>query len=373
MGGTLKWIYTWEFSPKEKGLIQINSDNSQKALVTGCAGFIGSTLTDRLLADGFEVIGIDRFSDYYARNLKEQNLAAAIQHPRFTLIEADIVEMDAFPAVDYVFHLAAQAGVRASWGRSFDIYTRDNIQTTQRLLDFYATHAAPAPDADSAPDAESTPPSSRLRRFVYSSSSSVYGDIELPMREDRMVQPVSPYGVSKLAAEHLCYLYWKNYGVPTVSLRYFTVYGPRQRPDMGINKFVRAILAGDSITIYDDGAQTRDFTYIDDAVEANVAAALCDTNESSVCGEAFNIGGGNRISVIDLIHVIEDATGKAAVLHHVEKQKGDVQDTWADAVKAKERFGWQANVRIEEGLARYVAWITERKMKVWKKGTSSND
>lgn len=322
--------------------IKGDSDNGLKALVTGCAGFIGSTLTDRLLADGFEVIGIDRFSDYYDRELKEQNLAAARSHPGFTLIEADIVEMDAFPEVDYVFHLAAQAGVRASWGRSFEIYTRDNIQATQRLLDFYATDPAASP---------------RLKRFVYSSSSSVYGDIELPMREDRMVQPVSPYGVSKLAAEHLCYLYWKNYRVPTISLRYFTVYGPRQRPDMGINKFVRAIQKGEPITIYGDGTQTRDFTYIDDAVEANVAAALCDAKTGAVLGEAFNIGGGNRISVIDLIHAIEDATGRTALLHHAEEQKGDVQDTWADAVKAKERFGWQANVRIEEGLARYVAWI----------------
>ncbi len=337
-------------------------NGTKKALVTGCAGFIGSTLTDRLLADGFEVIGIDRFSDYYARDLKEQNLAAAMQHPRFTLLEEDIVEIDAFPAVDYVFHLAAQAGVRASWGRSFAIYTRDNIQATQRLLDFYATDVVAAEG---------------LKRFVYSSSSSVYGDIELPMREDRMVQPVSPYGVSKLAAEHLCYLYWKNYGVPTVSLRYFTVYGPRQRPDMGINKFVRAIQKGDPITIYGDGTQTRDFTYIDDAVAANVAAALAahssdpadpadaghtragaaGPNTAGILGETFNIGGGNRISVIDLIHAIEDATGRTALLHYADEQKGDVQDTWADAQKAKERLGWEAKVRIQEGLKRYVAWM----------------
>ncbi|RQD84134.1 MAG: NAD-dependent epimerase/dehydratase family protein [Methanocalculus sp. MSAO_Arc2] len=344
-------------SPKKE--IEADSGTWRKALVTGCAGFIGSTLTDRLLADGFEVIGIDRFSDYYDRELKEQNLAAALQHPRFTLIEADIVEMEVFPVVDYVFHLAAQAGVRASWGRSFDIYTRDNILATQRLLDFYARETS-AHNGNAAADAQSTSPGSRLKRFVYSSSSSVYGDIELPMREDRMVQPVSPYGVTKLAAEHLCYLYWKNYGVPTVSLRYFTVYGPRQRPDMGINKFVRAIHAGKPITIYGDGTQTRDFTYIDDAVEANVAAALSDpsgNNNSAVLGEAFNIGGGNRISVTDLIHAIEDATGRTAILHHAEEQKGDVQDTWADAQKAKRGLGWSAKVRIREGLERYVAWI----------------
>lgn len=320
------------------------SGNSQKALVTGCAGFIGSTLTDRLLADGFEVIGIDRFSDYYDRELKEENLAAAMQHPEFTLIEADIVEMDCFPAVDYVFHLAAQAGVRASWGRSFDIYTRDNIQATQRLLDFYATDVGA---------------SSKLKRFVYSSSSSVYGDVPLPMHEELMLQPVSPYGVSKLAAEHLCYLYWKNYGVPTVSLRYFTVYGPRQRPDMGINKFVRAIRAGEPITIYGDGSQTRDFTYIDDAVEANVAAALAAplSGKPAFLGETFNIGGGNRISVRDLIAAIEGATGKTARIEYADEQKGDVQDTWAAAAKAEQGLGWSAKVRIHEGLRRYVAWI----------------
>lgn len=305
-----------------------------RALVTGCAGFIGSTLTDRLLRDGYEVIGIDRFSDYYARGLKERNLSSAMMHPQFMLLEEDILDIDTFPSVDYVFHLAAQAGVRASWGKSFEIYTRDNIQVTQRLLEFYK--------------------SQKIRKFVYSSSSSVYGDVELPMREDRMVQPVSPYGVTKLAAEHLCSLYWKNYGVPTVSLRYFTVYGPRQRPDMGINKFVRAALNGEAITVYGDGTQTRDFTYIEDIVEANVLAAMSD-----VRGEVFNIGGGNRISVSDLIGAIEEVTGKSATVEHTGEQKGDVKDTWADTQKAEELLGWHARIGIAEGLARYVDWIQE--------------
>jgi nucleoside-diphosphate-sugar epimerase len=305
-----------------------------RALVTGCAGFIGSTLTDRLLRDGYEVIGIDRFSDYYARGLKERNLSSAMMHPQFMLLEEDILDIDTFPSVDYVFHLAAQAGVRASWGKSFEIYTRDNIQVTQRLLEFYK--------------------SQKIRKFVYSSSSSVYGDVELPMREDRMVQPVSPYGVTKLAAEHLCYLYWKNYGVPTVSLRYFTVYGPRQRPDMGINKFVRAVLNDEAITVYGDGTQTRDFTYIDDVVEANVRAAMSD-----VRGEVFNIGGGNRISVSDLIGAIEGVTGKSAIVEHAGEQKGDVKDTWADTQKAEELLGWHARIGIAEGLERYVDWIQE--------------
>ena len=306
-----------------------------KALVTGCAGFIGSTLTDRLLQDGYEVIGIDRFSDYYARDLKEQNIASAVKNPHFTLLEEDILEMERFPPVDYVFHLAAQAGVRASWGKSFTIYTRDNIQATQQLLEFYRDQ--------------------EIRKFVYSSSSSVYGDVTLPMREDQQVQPVSPYGVTKLAAEHLCSLYGKNYGVPIVSLRYFTVYGPRQRPDMGINRFVRAILNSEPITIYGDGHQTRDFTYIDDAVEANLLAAMSDAR-----GEVFNIGGGNRISVIDLVRAIEAATGKTAHIRHIGEQKGDVQDTWADTGKAEKALGWRARVRIREGLDRYVAWIHDR-------------
>jgi len=303
-----------------------------RALVTGCAGFIGSSLVDRLLRDGYEVIGIDRFSDYYARDLKERNLSSAMEHPRFALLEEDILDMDDFPPVDYIFHLAAQAGVRASWGKSFEVYTRDNILATQRLLEFYKSR--------------------KIRKFVYSSSSSVYGDVELPMREDRMVQPVSPYGVTKLAAEHLCSLYWKNHGVPTVSLRYFTVYGPRQRPDMGINKFVRAVLNGEAITVYGDGTQTRDFTYIDDVVEANVLAATSD-----VRGEVFNIGGGNRISVNDLIAAIEAATGKSAAVEHSAEQKGDVKDTRADTRKAAEFLGWHARTGIARGLERYVDWI----------------
>jgi len=303
-----------------------------RALVTGCAGFIGSTLADRLLRDGYTVIGIDRFSDYYSRGLKERNISSAVKHPQFTLLEEDILDMKSFPSVDYIFHLAAQAGVRASWGESFEVYTRDNILATQRLLEFYKSR--------------------KIRKFVYSSSSSVYGDAELPMREDRMVQPVSPYGVTKLAAEHLCSLYWKNYGVPAVSLRYFTVYGPRQRPDMGINKFVRAVLSGDVITVYGDGTQTRDFTYIDDIVEANVLAATSD-----VKGEVFNIGGGNRISVNDLIAAIVAATGKSAVVEHSTEQKGDVKDTWADTRKAEELLGWRAGTGIAQGLERYVDWI----------------
>ena len=300
-------------------------------LVTGGAGFIGSHLVDRLLELGYEVIGIDCFSDYYPREIKEANISNALKNNNFEFIEEDILNMDKFPEVDYIFHEAAQAGVRASWGKSFEIYTRNNIEATQKLLELYKDR--------------------EIKKFVYASSSSVYGDAELPMREDSLLKPVSPYGVTKLAGENLCYLYWKNYGVPTVSLRYFTVYGPRQRPDMAIHKFVKAILNNEEITVFGDGTQTRDFTYIDDAVEANILAA-----ESDSVGEVFNIGGGSRISVNELIKKMEDITEKKARVKYVEKQKGDVRDTWADVSKAKKELGWMPKVEIEEGLKRFVDW-----------------
>jgi UDP-glucose 4-epimerase len=301
-----------------------------KALVTGCSGFIRSHLTDKLLEQGYEVIGIDCFTDYYQRKIKETNISNALKSMNFKLIEEDILNMDKFPEVDYVFHEAAQAGVRASWGKSFEIYTRNNIEATQRLLEFYK--------------------SKNIKKFVYASSSSVYGDAELPMKENSL-RPVSPYGVSKLAGENLCYLYWKNYGVPTVSLRYFTVYGPRQRPDMAIHKFVRAIHKGDEITIYGDGTQSRDFTFVDDAVAANILAA-----ESFSIGEIFNIGGGSRISVNRLIEIIKEKVGKEAKIKYIKKQKGDVRDTLADVNKARAMLNWQPKIDIHRGLSNYILW-----------------
>jgi UDP-glucose 4-epimerase len=303
-----------------------------KALVTGCAGFIGSHLVDKLLEQGYEeVIGIDCFTDYYQRKIKEANILNASKHNNFKLMEEDILNIDEYPEVDYVFHLAAQAGVRASWGKSFEIYTRNNIEATQRLLEFYKD--------------------TKIKRFVYASSSSVYGDAELPMREISLLKPVSPYGVTKLAGENLCYLYWKNYSVPTVSLRYFTVYGPRQRPDMAIHKFVKAIFNGKEITVFGDGTQTRDFTYVDDAVEANTLAANND-----VVGEVFNVGGGSRISVNELIGMMENIIGKKAKVKYIEKQKGDVRDTWADVSKARAIFNWKSKTDIHRGLSNYIKW-----------------
>lgn len=302
-----------------------------KCLVTGCAGFIGSNLVDRLLQEGYGVIGIDCFTDYYPRPIKEVNVSDARKHPSFTFIEKDIIEIEGFPDVDVVFHLAAQAGVRASWGSDFSIYTRNNIEGTQRLLEYYKDQ--------------------NLKKFVYASSSSVYGDVPLPMKEDMRLQPVSPYGVTKLAAEHLCYLYWKNFGLPTVSLRYFTVYGPRQRPDMAINKFVKAIMHGDPLALYGDGMQTRDFTFVSDIVDANLKAA-----DSGNPGSVFNIGGGSRITVNELIQIIEEKCGKKGRITYTEPQKGDVTDTLADISNARARLGWAPQIPIEKGISSFVDW-----------------
>jgi UDP-glucose 4-epimerase len=306
-----------------------------KALVTGCAGFIGSHLVDTLLKLGYDVIGIDCFTDYYPKAIKEENIAVALEHKDFEFIEEDILEIDRFPSVDYVFHLAAQAGVRASWGSSFEIYTRNNVEATQKLLEFYK--------------------SVEIKKFVFASSSSVYGDAELPMEEDSLLKPVSPYGVTKLAGENLCYLYWKNYNLPTVSLRYFTVYGPRQRPDMAIPKFVRAILGGEEIVVYGNGTQTRDFTYVDDAVEANILAAATE-----LVGEVFNVGGGSRIGVNELIKLIEKITGKTAKIKYIGKQKGDVNDTLADITKITKLLGWASKTMIEEGLGGEIKWMKSK-------------
>jgi UDP-glucose 4-epimerase len=303
-----------------------------KALVTGCAGFIGSNLVDKLLESGHEVIGIDCYTDYYPKSIKERNISEAVKNHSFKLIQEDILNMCEFPEVDYVFHLAAQAGVRASWGKSFDIYTKNNIEATQRILEFYKERS--------------------IKKLVYASSSSVYGDVQLPMREDSPLRPLSPYGVTKLAGENLCYLYWKNYDIPTISLRYFTVYGPRQRPDMAIHKFVNAILNKKEITIYDDGAQMRDFTYVSDVVCANIAAA-----EKNIVGRVFNIGGSSEISVNMLIKKISHMIGMDAIVRHEEKQKGDARFTKADVSSAKENLNWTPKVDLDNGLTKYLDWI----------------
>ena len=300
-----------------------------KALVTGCAGFIGSHLAGRLLEEGYEVVGIDCFAPYYSKETKESNIAGILKHRRFEFVEADILATKDFPRVDYVFHEAAQPGVRGSWGDKFEIYVRNNILATQKLLEFYKGE--------------------KLKKFIYASSSSVYGDAELPLKENAAPKPISPYGVTKLAGENLCYLYHKSYGMPVISLRYFTVYGPRQRPDMAIHKMVSAISNGEEFAIFGDGNQTRDFTYIDDVTEANLLAA-----RSEIQGKVFNIGGGSRISVNDLIKLISNLLNKEAKITYVEDQKGDVRHTWADIELAEKELGWQPQVEVTEGLRRYI-------------------
>jgi UDP-glucose 4-epimerase len=308
-----------------------------KALVTGVAGFIGSTLAEKLLRDGADVVGIDCFTDYYPRPAKERNLSGLVGQPRFRFIESTIQQAD-LPAVladrTHVFHLAAQAGVRKSWGSDFAIYTVNNIEATQVLLE--AACRVPT-----------------LERIVYASSSSVYGDnVSMPMREDALPQPVSPYGVTKLAAEQLCYLYFANYGVPAVSLRYFTVYGPRQRPDMGFHKFLRATAQGDAITVYGDGEQTRDFTYVHDAVAATAAAAV-----RGVPGRVYNIGGGSRVSINQVFEMIARVSGRTPRITVDPAQKGDMRHTYADTSLAQADLGFKPTVGLEEGIAAEYQWL----------------
>lgn len=307
-----------------------------KALVTGVAGFIGSTLAERLVRDGVDVIGLDCFTDYYPRPDKERNIAGLLAGPRFRFIETTLQDAPlAELLVDrtHIFHLSAQAGVRKSWGRDFGVYTVNNIDATQVLLE--ACVGRP------------------IEKLVYSSSSSVYGDaVPLPMREDVMPQPLSPYGVTKLAAEQLCVLYWQNFKVPTSSLRYFTVYGPRQRPDMGFHKFLRATMTGQPIPVYGDGEQTRDFTFVGDVVEANILAATRGTP-----GGVYNIGGGSRVTVNEVLRMIGQVTGRQPLIDRQSSQKGDMRHTFADTARAKADLGFTPRVGLEEGLTAEHRWL----------------
>ena len=309
-----------------------------KALVTGAAGFIGSTLSDQLIANGADVIGIDSFTDYYPREFKERNLEGLRKSPRFRLVESTIQQADLQSILrdsTHVFHLAAQAGVRKSWGRDFAIYTTNNIEATQVLLEAISS-------------------ARHIERVVYASSSSVYGDeAPLPMKENALPQPVSPYGVSKLAAEQLCHLYYINHSVPTVSLRYFTVYGPRQRPDMGFHKFLRASIRREPLQLYGDGEQTRDFTFVHDAVGATIAAAT-----EGIPGRVYNIGGGSRVSMNHVLAIIERVTGTPLIVNRDEAQKGDMRHTYADTTLARLDLGFAPRVGLEEGLAAEFTWLS---------------
>lgn len=307
-------------------------------IVTGVGGFIGSHLAETLLNQGEKVIGIDQFNDYYDPVLKRQNISQFKDHPAFQLIENDIQSLnwsELLVDIDVVYHQAAQAGVRASWGEGFRSYTERNINATQIIL-------------EAAKDAPN------LKRLVYASTSSVYGNAEtFPTPETICPQPVSPYGITKLAAERLGKLYHQNFGVPCVYLRYFTVYGPRQRPDMAFHKFFKWILEDEPISIYGDGQQTRDFTFISDAIAANLAAGTVP----EAVGEVFNIGGGSRVVLAEVINMMEEIVGRPIKKNFVGKARGDARHTSADVSKAQKILGYQPQVSLKEGLQREWEWV----------------
>jgi nucleoside-diphosphate-sugar epimerase len=302
-------------------------------LVTGCAGFIGSHLCERLLADGHHVVGLDCFTAYYARPVKEANLAPFWKHPNFTFRELDLSSdsiIEAVESAEVVFHLAAMPGLNRSW-TDFDAYNRHNLTATHRLL-------------------EALKGRSGIQRFVYTSTSSVYGkyasgDESLPTR------PSSPYGITKLAAEQLCRVYHDEFGMPAVVLRYFSVYGPRQRPDMGYHLFINAVLQGKPIPLTGDGLQVRGNTYVGDCVDATVRAGL-----GAIPGEVYNLGGGELTTVIEAIRKIERIVGRPAVIERHPPRKGDQLATGADVGKLSRHLGWKPTTTLDEGLARQVEW-----------------
>jgi UDP-glucose 4-epimerase len=309
---------------------------SKKVLVTGCAGFIGSRLCEALLDREDEVQGIDCFTDYYPRFFKEHNLETLLSRPGFTFVEGDLNNLDLASLLadrSVLYHLAAQAGVRASWGREFEAYVHHNIRATQRLLETLKERPG--------------------IRFVFASSSSVYGLVrQFPTPEDVILGPNSPYGATKATCEHLLSLYAENWGIDGVALRYFTVYGPRQRPDMAFHKFLRAILEDRPLDIYGDGSQSRDCTYVDDIVAATLRAG--DTRTRS---RVFNVGGGSRRALRDILDVMQEILGRKARIRYLDRERGDVPRTHADITRIREEFGYNPGTSLEEGLLREARWM----------------
>ena len=309
-----------------------------RVVVTGAAGFIGSHLCERLLADGNQVVGIDSFTDFYEPRLKETNLEAAERNPNFALEELDLVHASIRKVVrgaNIVYHLAGLDGVTPSWGSEFDRYVKDNIVATQRLLEALR--------------------SAEPQRVVFASGSSVYGEAEMfPTKESAVPKPASPFGMTKLAAEHLAFVYMRTYGLPLTSLRYFTVYGPRQRPDMAFVRFMKALVADAEIEIYGDGEQTRDFTYVSDAVDATVKAATAD-----VAGGIVNIGGGSRVTVNRVLETLEEISGLKARRRVLPAAPGDPRHTGASINLARERLAWEPRVSLREGLTRQWRWFQQ--------------
>ena len=307
-----------------------------RVLVTGAAGFIGSHLSEALAEAGHDVVGVDCFTDYYARALKEANLARLRDLPNFRLLELDLSEDDIselLDGVDAVFHLAAQAGVRGSFGDGFETYLRHNLYATQRLLEAAIAHP--------------------LRAFVYSSSSSVYGNAsQFPMTEQTARRPVSPYGMTKLATEELTATYHRCFGLPVVGLRYFTAYGPRQRPDMAFTRFIRAILDDDPLTVLGDGSQVRDFTFVGDIVEGTIAAA-----QRGRFGSVYNIGGGHAVQLLAAIAAIERVAGRRGRIELAPPQRGDAYRTGCDCALALSELGYAPRTVLEDGLAAQLEWV----------------
>lgn len=310
----------------------------KKVIVTGAAGFIGSHLCERLISEGYRVTAVDSLTDYYDPERKRRHLARIIPHDRMTFLEEDLNHCELDGILDgavCVFHLAAQAGVRMSWGREFSHYVDSNILATQRLLEALKSKGSV--------------------RLVYSSSSSIYGEsANLPMREEDKPNPLSPYGVTKLSGEHLCVLYNANFGTDFIALRYFTVYGPRQRPDMAFSRFVTSALRGEPVDVYGDGKQTRDFTFVSDAVRANMLAMKYEGGR-----RIFNIGGGSRVSILEVLKIIGEKTGRRMRIDFLPKAEGDVRDTWADTARASRELGFSPEVGLEEGIEKEIEWYRE--------------
>ena len=309
-----------------------------QVVITGVAGFIGSTLAEKLLHDGHNVRGIDSFTNYYPPRMKEKNIENCLKHTNFSLIRQDLESSldlsTIFKNAEYIFHLAAQPGVRASWGKEFAIYVKNNISVTQKIL-------------------ESLKNNTTLKKFVLASSSSVYGNQSNIMNEETsLTRPVSPYGVTKLAAENLVNLYFKNYKIPTVSLRYFTVYGPKQRPDMAFTRFFNSIIKDKKLSIFGNGEQTRDFTYVDDIVKATINAATSDS-----VGEILNVGGGSVFSLSQIIEFMKEITEKEFEIDFNAEQKGDVKHTSADISKAEKLINYKSNTDIKYGLTQQYEYI----------------
>jgi nucleoside-diphosphate-sugar epimerase len=302
-----------------------------RCLITGVAGFVGSHLAERLLQQGHEVCGVDGFIDSYPRALKDRNLEGARSWNTFRFVEGNLLEMRLLPlldGIDWLFHQSAQAGVRSSWGNEFSQYVNCNVLVTQRLL-------------------EAALLTQTLRRFVYASSSSIYGEVfRSPVSEADLPHPISPYGVTKLAAEQLCQLYFQNFFLPTVSLRYFTVYGPRQRPDMAFHRFCKAIMERETIYIFGDGQQTRDFTYISDIVEANILAASLD----SAVGTILNIAGGSSVTIQHALKMLKEISGLPVSVQFSSNQAGDALHTHADIARARQLLHYSPQVSLWEGL-----------------------